>query len=474
MKTAIYVRVSTEEQAKEGYSVSAQKKKLKAFCVSQGWEVAGLYADEGISAKDMERPELQRMLKDIEEGKIECVLVYRLDRLTRSVLDLYKMLETFDKQDCKFKSATEVYDTTTAMGRMFVTIVAALAQWERENMGERIAFGFSEKARQGKWPLNFAPIGYDLNKEESKLYINPHEAKTVKLIFDLYKTKGSGSISKYLNDNKIYTKAGRKWTDVTVFNVLKSRAHCGDVRWNDEIYEDSHDPIISREEWLEAQRLIEKRNTDPPRSVSSPHIFSGKLKCPSCEKNLKGDSSVIPSGKKYYSYRCKRKSLGLCKGSKMVTEIKLENAFVDYLESFQYSDLFPEVAEIGERQLNKKEKNTVDAAGLEKELDKIESRKKKWQYAWAEEAISFDDFKNLMEEEKGKEQKIREQIDEIIEPEESGNINKDQIIDALESIKQNWIALKREEKKYFVQSFIEEIHYRHTGKTIVIDKVDFI
>src|SRR5690606_9032837 len=93
MKTAIYIRVSTEEQVKEGYSISAQTQKLKAFCISQGWEVEGLYIDEGISAKDMERPQLQEMLQDIKEGKIECVLVYRLDRLTRSVLDLYKMLE---------------------------------------------------------------------------------------------------------------------------------------------------------------------------------------------------------------------------------------------------------------------------------------------------------------------------------------------------------------------------------------------
>lgn len=124
MKTAIYIRVSTEEQVREGYSISAQTQRLKAFCISQNWEVENLYIDEGISAKNMERPALQKMIKAIEQGKVECVLVYRLDRLTRSVFDLYKMLETFDNYDCKFKSATEVYDTTSAMGRMFITIVA--------------------------------------------------------------------------------------------------------------------------------------------------------------------------------------------------------------------------------------------------------------------------------------------------------------------------------------------------------------
>src|SRR5690625_1264812 len=183
MKTAIYVRVSTEEQAKEGYSVSAQMKRLKAFTVSQGWDIHDVYADEGISAKNTKRPQLQRMIKDIKSDKVDVVLVYRLDRLTRSVFDLYKLLETFEKYDCKFKSATEVYDTTTAMGRMFITIVAALAQWERENHGERVAMGFEEKVKQGKCPFNFSPIGYDLNKEKSKLYINESEAIIIREIF---------------------------------------------------------------------------------------------------------------------------------------------------------------------------------------------------------------------------------------------------------------------------------------------------
>jgi site-specific DNA recombinase len=161
MKVAAYIRVSTEEQVKEGYSISAQKHRLEAYAISQGWEVVQFYVDEGISAKDLNRPELQRMIKNLEEGVFDCVLVYRLDRLTRSVLDLYKLLNIFEKHNIKFKSATEVYDTTTAMGRMFITIVAALAQWERENLGERVRMGMQEKARGGKWVINVPPFGYE-------------------------------------------------------------------------------------------------------------------------------------------------------------------------------------------------------------------------------------------------------------------------------------------------------------------------
>ncbi len=180
MRVAIYIRVSTEDQAREGYSIQAQKNKLEAYCVSQGWDIVGLYVDDGYSAKDLERPEMKRMLAHIEQGLIDCVLVYRLDRLTRSVLDLYKLLEIFERHNCKFKSATEVYDTTTAMGRMFITIVAAMAQWERENLAERVRMGMQEKARQGKWVINVAPYGYDIDRSTDTLVINQQEAVIVR------------------------------------------------------------------------------------------------------------------------------------------------------------------------------------------------------------------------------------------------------------------------------------------------------
>ncbi|WP_429991941.1 recombinase family protein [Metabacillus fastidiosus] len=156
------------------------------------------YIDDGISAKDMNRPNLKRMIKHIEQGLIDCALGYKLDRLTRSVLDLYKLLEIFDKHNCKFKSSTEVYDTTSAIGRMFITLVAALAQFERENLSERVRIGMEQKAREGKWVISLPPQGHDL--VEGELIINKQEAEIVRKIFNFYLSgKGMRKIASDLN-----------------------------------------------------------------------------------------------------------------------------------------------------------------------------------------------------------------------------------------------------------------------------------
>lgn len=169
----------------------------------------------------MKRPELKRMLKHIEQGLVDCVLVYRLDRLTRSVIDLYKLLEIFDKFNCKFKSATEVYDTNSAIDRMFITMVAALAQWERENLSERVRMGMEQKACEGKWVMNIPSYGYELDKENDTLQVNEKEAKIVRKIYHLYLSgKGMKKIANELNLMNIKTKAGHIWNNQKVGYVL--------------------------------------------------------------------------------------------------------------------------------------------------------------------------------------------------------------------------------------------------------------
>ncbi len=483
MKVGIYIRVSTEEQAKEGYSISAQKQKLKSFCISQDWEVAGLYADEGVSAKDTNRPELKRMLEDIANNKIDCVLVYRLDRLTRSVFDLYKLLEVFEKHNCKFKSATEVYDTTTAMGRMFITIVAALAQWERENMGERIAFGFAEKVRQGKYALNFRPIGYDLDLVSGKLTINTSESHIIKLIFDLYlKGYGANRICKYLNSKGIKTKAGNNWNDKPLMQILKNPLYKGYIRWNDTVIPSKHDPIIEPEVFDHVQKIIVSRRTADPRRVSSEYIFSGKLKCNSCGSSLVGfyTTSKLSSGevRKYRQYRCLKKKTGECKGFRNVSERKLEEAFMDFISKEDFSNFIEESASAAENTLNENHSspNSLDKAYLEKELEKIERRKKKWQYAWADDddAMSYEDFKERMKEAKAEEERLKEHLS-IFKATQVDDLSYDQqeIIKVLKDIRRNWQNLETNEKKNTIDSLIEQIHIDYKNNELMIKEIDY-
>ncbi|BBW97268.1 recombinase family protein [Geobacillus icigianus] len=478
MAVGIYIRVSTEEQAKEGYSISAQREKLKAYCEIQDWKDYRFYVDEGISAKNLNRPQLQLMLKHIQEGIIDTVLVYRLDRLTRSVKDLYKLLELFEKHGCKFKSATEVYDTGTAMGRMFITIVAAMAQWERENLGERLRVGFQEKARQGKYAANKRPFGYNLDPKTGKLTINEEEAQVFRTIVDLYLKKGYGAnrICKWLNERGIKTRDGNTWNDKPLIQMLKNPLYAGTIRWglnHDQptIVENAAPAIIDKKTFDEIQRTIERRRGQHPRNVGNDYIFSALMRCPECGSSMGGHKVYFKSPVKgkvvYKNYRCIWKNTGQCKKGKDISEKKVEKAFLDYIETIDFSsDIEKATADV---ELLKK-KN--EAEELKKELDKIEARKKKWQYAWANEMMTDDEFRQRMNEEREREEKIKAQLDEIGESTEE-EVTKEELAEALRDIRKNWEQLADEEKKSLVQMVVKRMHIEFEGDDVRIKDIEF-
>jgi site-specific DNA recombinase len=459
MKVAVYVRVSTEEQAKEGYSISAQKERLTAYCMSQGWEIVNFYVDEGYSAKNMDRPELKRMLKHIQEGIIECVLVYRLDRLTRSVLDLYKLLELFEKHNCKFKSATEVYDTTTAMGRMFITIVAALAQWERENLGERIRMGLQEKARQGKWVPNQAPYGYDL--ENDKLTINAFEASVVRRIFDMYLSgMGTVKIAATLNQEGVKTKNNAIWHSFSIRYILRNPLYAGKIRWNFKVNNDQYfevkteavPAIIPEETFIKTQKIIESRKKKHPRAATSEYIFSGVARCARCGSPLSGKCN----SRKVKFYICSNRQNGLCDMPSFKEEY-LEARFLEHLSKIDIREEAAAQAAIEET--NEQEQKIQK---IEKELEAIEKRRKKWQYAWVNEMISDDEFTERMNEERKKEELLKEQLKKL-SPVQSNDMHDLDVLSILSDIRETWKNMNALEKKAYVGFIV---------KKIVVDKMN--
>ena len=162
MQTAIYCRVSTEEQATEGFSIHAQKDKLTKYAESNDWDIVDYYVDDGISGKNLtDRKEVSRLIEDVKKGKINNVLIYKLDRLTRSVKDLIYLIELFDSHNCTFNSQTEKIDTSNAVGRMFVKIIGIFAEFERENLAERVTFGYEQKTKEGNYTNCNGVFGYD-------------------------------------------------------------------------------------------------------------------------------------------------------------------------------------------------------------------------------------------------------------------------------------------------------------------------
>src|SRR5699024_1778692 len=184
---AVYIRVSSATQVKDGYSLQTQKERLTSFCKANGWDDYKFYVEEGRSAKNDKRPEYQKMMKDVKDKEVNTVLVYRLDRIMRSIGDLHDMLQTFEEYDCSFKSATEPFDTTNATGKLFIYIVGALAQWENELKSERIKEVLEEKvANEGVWIGN-VPYPFDLIEETNKLIPNEERKKHTLKMIDLFK-----------------------------------------------------------------------------------------------------------------------------------------------------------------------------------------------------------------------------------------------------------------------------------------------
>jgi site-specific DNA recombinase len=462
MRAAIYIRVSTEEQAKEGFSLSAQRERLEAYAKSQGWDIVGYYADEGVSAKDTNRPELKRMIDDIKNGRIDIVLVYRLDRLTRSVLDLYNLLEVFEKHNCKFKSATEVYDTTTAIGRLFITLVAALAQWERENLGERVRMGMAQKVREGGWHGSNPPYGYDYI--DGELHPNPKEAPVVKKIFDLYLSGFSDrKIAIYLNQNGIPTKKGKIWTEHRIKYILTNPLYTGALRWgvrvNREdgfIVEDSAPALVDKKTFEQAQMVRSSRRTFHGRAATSQFIFSGIVCCARCGSAMKSHKK-IDNHKCYKSYRCRRSLVKEC-SMPMISEKILERSFIRYFENLDIENE-ARSAIIEEQRNDQQEKQIND---LRSELNRIKKRREKWQYAWANELISDEEFTKRMAEEQEKEIEVKQKLNEI-SIRQSNQEFSEEIVSLLSNAIANWNMLSENEKKQLLQMTVDKI---------VVDKVD--
>jgi len=272
LRCAIYTRKSTEEGLDmEFNSLDAQREACEAYIASQkseGWvELADRYDDGGFSGGTLERPALRRLLADIEDGRVDVVVVYKIDRLSRSLMDFAKLVEVFDRNDVTFVSVTQSFNTTTSMGRLTLNILLSFAQFEREVIGERIRDKVAASRKKGMWMGGFVPLGYAVR--DRKLVINEPEAATVRMIFERFVTVGSATaLARTLAAEDVRTRRGRLIDKGFLYKLLNNRVYVGEAVHKGAAYPGEHEAIITRTLWDKVHGILRE----------SPRVRAGRTR----------------------------------------------------------------------------------------------------------------------------------------------------------------------------------------------------
>jgi site-specific DNA recombinase len=325
IRCAIYTRKSTEEGLDQQYnSLDSQRAAGEAYIRSQaneGWElVPDRYDDGGFSGGNIERPALKRLMEDIQAGKIDCVVVYKVDRLSRSLLDFARVMETFDKFSVSFVSVTQHFNTTHSMGRLTLNILLSFAQFEREIIGERIRDKLAAQCRRGQWTGGYPVLGYDVDRSERtpKLVINPEEATKVRRIFSLYlemknlmpvveELDKRGWKNKLWHSKKGLPKGGRTFDKCSVHALLTNPIYCGKIKHKTDLYQGQHQAIVDDEIFEKVQAQLRENSFNRGNRLPSKYggLLKGLIRCPNCNvamvHNMTKRNAIV-----YRYYTCVR------------------------------------------------------------------------------------------------------------------------------------------------------------------------
>jgi site-specific DNA recombinase len=322
LNCAIYTRKSTDEGLdKEFNSLDAQRECAEAYIKSQtqeGWNcLPDHYDDGGFTGGNMDRPALKQLLADIEAGKVNCVVVYKVDRLSRSLMDFARMLEVFERHQVAFVSVTQQFNTTNSMGRLMLNVLLSFAQFEREIISERTRDKIAAARRKGKWSGGMPLLGYDIEPQGGKLRINEVEANRVRAIYDLYLDRESimatiaeldnrGWNNKSWNTKKGMLRGGSPFTKATLFRLLTNVTYIGKLAYKDEINEGEHDPIVTPDVWQRVQSLLRRNGrtggVDARNKFGA--LLKGILRCSCCDCSMTPTHTTKSGAKRYRYYVC--------------------------------------------------------------------------------------------------------------------------------------------------------------------------
>jgi site-specific DNA recombinase len=488
VRCAIYTRKSTDEGLDQAFNtLDAQREAGEAFISSQrheGWiTLPQKYDDGGYTGANMDRPALKRLLSDIESGIANCVVVYKVDRLTRSLLDFARIMEVLDKRGATFVSVTQQFNTTASLGRLTLNILLSFAQFEREMITERTRDKMSAARRKGKWVGGNPVLGFDVAPQGGALVVNPAEAQRVREIFALYLEHGSlipvveeldrrGWRMKSWTTREGRQAGGKPIAKNSLYNMLTNIIYTGKVAYGGQVYEGEHQRIVDDETWNRVQNGLNRNGRRGGRNVGNKHgaLLKGLVRCASCDVGMV--HSYVSKKNRFYRYyvcvKAHQRGWAQCE-TRSVSAPALENAVVEQLRGIARN---PAMLRAVLQQIE--ESRLRDAAGLEKEKTDIEIELKKIAQETGDAASMAGgarhvadhliELQDRMKHLSGRLVDIQQQMLGL----EAERANPKDVDTALQDFEPLWEQLSTWEQERFIRTLVEEVRYDGRTGTVTV------
>ena len=474
-KCGLYLRVSTEDQAREGFSLPEQKERLESFCKFKGYEIIDYYTDAGISAKTgNHRPEFERLKDDIKDKKINTIVALKLDRITRSIFDWEKLITFLDENNAYIDCANDEINTTSANGKMISRLLMSVSQNEIERTSERTKIGLAGAIKQGHIP-HIAPLGY--KREDKKLVIDYSTKDIVVRIFDLYYNGYSyQKISNLFNEEKVLEKDN--WRDSTIMGILENEIYKGDFVHGKKTkhptyYEDVVEPIISKEMWADCQVQKKKNSRSYQRTLT--YLYLQKLKCPKCGRVLGGKATTKKNGNAYFYYYCNDCKIEFKEKvindyfNQFISELVEYDSVVNQFFLPMIKQKFDETKEQLEKEINN-QRNKLER--IKKayingvfELKEYNEEKKIVEKAIAELEAKLDTTDSVEE--------LRFTPKDILLKRDIDFINKIKLDEEYQVRTRTWKDYTREEQAELIMKYVDDIELSLVGTEIVVNQINF-
>ncbi len=482
IRCAIYTRKSTEEGLDQDFnSLDAQRESAEAYIKSQvheGWvALPEHYDDGGFTGANMDRPALKRLLADIEAGQVQCVVVYKVDRLSRSLLDFSRIIEVFDRQKVAFVSVTQAFNTANSMGRLVLNVLLSFAQFEREMISERTRDKMGAARRKGKWLGGRPVLGYDVEPATKRLVVNEPEAVRVRELFELYLERRTllevvkelasrGRTNKAWTSRKGVLHAGRPFDKNSVYLALTNCTYIGQTRYRGESFRGEHEAIVDPGAFERVQRLLSQNYRSGGAGVRNKYgaLLRGMLHCASCGCSMQ--HTYTKRGQKVYRYyvclRAQKRGRAVCPAP-AVPAGQIERFVVEQIAVVGKDPavVAATVAQVRERATVDQRRLDQERAALERERRAHDAELRRAVRLTATELAAIHERLQILDR---RHAEVRAELARLT----SSTIQESEVAKALGQFEALWEALTPREQVRVLELLIERVTYDGPGENVSI------